>query len=99
MAEIGKRLGRRALKEVARVAQPDYHVLFLMHLETRRITLAGITRHPLQSGLAIKATFRGRRFGASMSGWLTELDRIITIHPEIDHHYRAICLAPGLPIT
>src|SRR4051794_20714303 len=26
-----------------------YYVLFFLHLETRRITLAGITRHPTQT--------------------------------------------------
>src|SRR5437764_5994110 len=26
-----------------------YYVLFLLHLETRRVTLAGITRHPTET--------------------------------------------------
>jgi putative transposase len=27
-----------------------YYVLFFLHLETRRVTLAGITRHPTKTG-------------------------------------------------
>jgi hypothetical protein len=27
-----------------------YYVLFFIHLETRRVSLAGLTRHPLQNG-------------------------------------------------
>src|SRR4051812_6133434 len=29
---------------------PTYYVLFFLHLETRRITLAGITQHPTEEG-------------------------------------------------
>ncbi len=70
LAEIGKRLGRKALRQVTCVATPDtilgvlagidfftvevltwrglvtYYVLFFIHLESRRVSLAGITRHP-----------------------------------------------------
>ena len=29
-----------------------YYVLFFLHLETRRVTLAGITRHPTEAWMA-----------------------------------------------
>ena len=93
LAEIGKRLGRKALEQVACVVKPDtilgwyrrliaqkfdgsryraahmavlagadfftvevltwrglitYYVLFFLHVETRRVSLAGITRHPTE---------------------------------------------------
>jgi hypothetical protein len=75
LGEIGHRLGRTALAEVATMAKPDtilawyrkldvagtdfltaevltlrglmtYYVLFFIHLESRRVDIAGITIHP-----------------------------------------------------
>src|SRR5215510_13817895 len=46
-----------------------YYVLFFLHLETRRVTLAGITRHPTEAWItqmarnAVDDTFRALRDG------------------------------------
>jgi hypothetical protein len=43
-----------------------YYILFFLHLETRRDTLAGITRHPIESWiLRWRATLLMRRAAAS----------------------------------
>ena len=46
-----------------------YYVLFFIHLESRRVSLAGITRHPDRHGCnRWRATRLGRRGASSISG-------------------------------
>ena len=65
-----------------------YYVLFFLHLETRRVTLAGITRHPTESWMVqmarnatdeIDGALRPIRFRSRRRSWPAPRDGIVRV--------------------
>ena len=78
-----------------------YYVLFFLHLETRRVTLAGITPHPTEEWMVQMA----RRAVDAIDGTLlpirfvlhdrdTKIPRFLSKHPSADRHTTSQAASP-----
>jgi hypothetical protein len=56
-----------------------YYVLFFLHLESRRVTVAGITRHPNQEWMEQIAR------SATQESWFTLFRRLAIKQPTVPH--------------
>src|SRR5262245_30074524 len=83
LAEIGKRLGRKALKEVARVAKPDTILAWYRRLIVQKFDGSKYPSYPGRQRVGREVTDRIRRMARENSGW--GYDRIVGALANLGH--------------
>ena len=87
LAEIGKRLGRKVLKQVARVAKPDTILAWYRQLIAPKFDGSRCRTFPGRPRISVEVEELLLRFGSENSGW--GYDRIVGALTNLGHRISA----------